>query len=270
MSGYQRIACLSTEAVETLYLLGAADQVCGISGFTVYPPEARRDKPKISGYSTAQLERILAVQPDLVVAFSDMQADLAAQLVRVGLEVHVFNHRTLAGMLRMVQTLAALVGRVEAGEQLVAQLSAALAPTPFLMELPEGSRRPRIWFEEWNDPLISGVGWVSELVALAGGDDAFPELAAHHGAKQRIVADPMDVVARAPDIIVGSWCGRRFVPDQVTARPGWEVVPAVQDGFVREIKSADILAPGPTLLTRGLPQLRALVAEWHKRPERAA
>jgi iron complex transport system substrate-binding protein len=260
--GAQRIACLSTEAVETLYLLGAQDRVCGISGFTVHPPEARRDKPKISGYSSAQLDRILAVQPDLVIAFSDMQADIVAELVRAGQQVHVFNQRSLAGMLAMVGTLGALAGCADAAAALVAQLQAQIATA---QQLNRGlQHRPRVWFEEWHEPLMSGVGWAAELVTLAGGDDCFPELSVHASAKQRIVADPLAVVARQPDIIIGSWCGRKFVPSTVCERPGWHDLPAVRQGFVREIKSADILSPGPGLVTRALPQLQALFAEWRE------
>jgi iron complex transport system substrate-binding protein len=258
MSGARRIAALSTEAVETLYLIGAQDRLVGISGFTVHPPQARREKPKVSGYSSAQTERILAVRPDLVIAFSDMQADLCAQLVRAGLEVHVFNQRDLAGMLRMVRTVGALAGAADAAEALATGLQARLdaaAAQAF-------SRRPRVWFEEWHEPLISGIGWVSELVALAGGDDCFPELAACPNAKDRIVADPAEVLARRPDLVLGSWCGRKFQPDTVAARPGWDALPAVQGGWVRELKSPDILSPGPGLVTRALPQLQALFADW--------
>ena len=261
--GPQRIACLSTEVVETLYLLGEQDRIAGISGFTVHPPQARRDKPKISGYSTGQLDRILAVQPDLVLAFSDMQANLAADLIRAGLEVHVFNQRDLAGMLAMVRNVGALCQTPQAwaaADTLVAQLQARIDAAQ--AQQPATGLRPRVWFEEWHEPLISGVRWVAELIALAGGEDLFPELSVHPDAKSRIVADPLAVVARAPDVIVGSWCGRKFVPQQVMDRPGWAEVPAVRTGFVREIKSPDILAPGPTLLLRGLPQLQALFAEW--------
>ncbi len=260
--GAQRIACLSTEAVETLYLLGAQERVCGISGFTVYPPEARRDKPRISGYSSAQLDRILAVQPDLVIAFSDMQASIVAELVHAGQQVHVFNQRSLAGMLTMVGTLGALAGCAEAAHALVAQLQAQIdaARQHSLSQ----QRRPRVWFEEWHEPLMSGVGWTAELVTLAGGDDCFPELSVHASAKQRIVADPLAVVARQPDIIIGSWCGRKFTPSTVCQRAGWQDLPAVRQGFVREIKSADILSPGPGLVTRALPQLQALFAEWRE------
>ena len=260
MSGARRIAALSTEAVETLYLIGAQDRLVGISGFTVHPPEARREKPKVSGYSSAQTERILAVEPDLVIAFSDMQAELCAELVRAGLEVHVFNQRDLAGMLRMVRTVGALAGAAAAADALADRLQRQIEQAAATAV----AQRPRVWFEEWHEPLISGIGWVSELVTLAGGEDCFPELAAQPKARDRIIADPATVLARRPDIVLGSWCGRKFQPATVAARPGWSGLPAVRDGWVREIKSPDILSPGPGLLTRGLPQLQALFQAWRE------
>jgi iron complex transport system substrate-binding protein len=258
---FKRIACLSTEVVEVLYLLGAQDRIVGISGFTVYPREARRDKPRISGYTTATLERILAVRPDLVLAFSDLQADIVRDLIKAGLQIHVFNQRSLQGMLEMVQVVGALVNEQARALELAASFSAALRAS---REQAAATvvRRPKVWFEEWPDPLISGVGWVGELIDAAGGEDCFPELAVHPHARDRIVADPLEVVARQPDLIVGSWCGRKFRPEQVVARPGWNELPAVRCGFVREIKSADILAPGPTLILRALGQLQRLVREW--------
>jgi iron complex transport system substrate-binding protein len=261
MSNYRRIACLSTEAVETLYALGAQDAIVGISGYTVHPPEARHEKPKISGFSSSKIERILAVEPDLVIGFSNLQADICRDLAAAGVEVHLFNQRDVAGILRMVRVLAALVGRQDAGERLVArlqeQLDMATAQAQTL------SRRPTIYFEEWNDPLISGIGWVSELIGIAGGDDAFAELATHGSAKDRIIADPLEVVRRAPDIIIGSWCGKKFRPEQLHERPEWQTIPALQNGFVAEIKSPDILSPGPSAITHGLPQIVALIERWH-------
>ncbi|TCP10596.1 iron complex transport system substrate-binding protein [Crenobacter luteus] len=262
MSHYRRIACLSTEAVETLYLLGTEDRVAGISGFTVHPPEARRDKPKISGFSSARLERILAVEPDLVVAFSDMQAELAAELIRAGLEVHVFNQRTLSGVLAMVRALGALVGAGERAEALAAELAARIEAAR--ADAAAQTRKPRVYFEEWDAPLISGVGWVSELIALAGGVDVFADTAHHSSATRRIVADPDEVVRRAPDIVIGSWCGKKFRPERLAERAGWSAIPAVRDGRVLEIKSADILSPGPAAILRGLPQLQAAVAAWRE------
>lgn len=257
---YQRIACLSTETVETLYLLGAEDCIAGISGFTTRPARARKEKPKVSGFSSARIERILAVEPDLVIGFSDLQADVARELIRAGVEVHVFNQRDVAGILRMIRSLAALVGKAEAGERVIADLQARLeAAHRRARELP---RRPRIYFEEWNDPLISGIRWVSELIEAAGGKDCFAEESRRAAARERIIADPYEVIRRAPDIVVGSWCGKKFRPEQVLARTGWKDVPAVRRDQLYEIKSADILSPGPSAITEGLAQLERIVARW--------
>ena len=260
MSHYQRIACLSTEAVETLYALGAEECIAGISGFTVRPPRAREEKTRISGFSSSTLERILAVQPDLVIGFCDMQADICRDLVKAGIEVHQFNQRTVEGILRMIGVLAALVRREEAGRALIASLRADIARAQ--QRATHWTRKPVIYFEEWNDPLMSGIGWAAELIELAGGVDAFPELSAQPGAKERIIADPMDVVRRAPDIIIATWCGRKFQPLQLTARPQWDTIPAVQNGMVFEIKSPDILSPGPAAITEGLRQISDMVALW--------
>lgn len=259
---YQRIACLSTEAVETLYALGAEDRIAGISGFTTRPARARTEKPKISGFSSSRIERILAVKPDLVIAFSDMQADICRELAGAGVEVHLFNQRNVAGILHMVRVLAALVGKQAEGEKLIGDLQQTL--DAIRAQGSQGAVRPKVYFEEWNEPLMSGIGWVSEMIGIAGGDDAFPDLALFPSAKQRIIADPSEVVRRAPDIIVGSWCGKKFRPETVTARPGWENIPAVRNGMVFEIKSADILTPGPAAITEGLPQLAALVRRWQE------
>lgn len=257
---YSRIACLSTEAVETLYLLGAEDRVAGISGFAVHPPRARKEKPKVSGFSSAKLERILAVEPDLAIAFSDLQADIVRDLIRAGVEVHVFNQRDIAGILRMIDTLAALVDAKEAGRRLIGDLEKRLETARRrALELPA---RPRIYFEEWNDPLISGIRWVSELIDAAGGEDCFAAESQRRSARERIIADPAEVVRRAPDIIIGSWCGRKFVPGHVRARVGWEAVPAVRHDQLYEIKSADILGPGPAAITEGLAQIERIVERW--------
>jgi iron complex transport system substrate-binding protein len=262
---YQRIACLSTEAVETLYALGAEDTIAGISGFTTRPARARREKPKISGFSSSRIERILAVAPDLAIGFSDMQADVCRDLAVAGVEVHLFNQRDVAGILRMVQTLAALVDRVEAGQRLVETMQLQIDNVRTRAQ--NWQVRPKIYFEEWNEPLISGIGWVSELIQIAGGDDTFAELAAQRGARQRIIADPAEVVRRAPDIIIGSWCGKKFRPEMVCTRPGWDAIPAVRNDMVVEIKSADILSPGPSAITEGLGQISALIARWHATQE---
>jgi iron complex transport system substrate-binding protein len=262
MTCYQRIVCLSTEAVETLYALGAEDLIVGISGFTTRPARARAEKPKVSGFSSSRLERILAVKPDLVIGFSNMQADICRDLAAAGIEVHVFNQRDIAGILRMVQVLAALVDRREAGQKLVAELQARVEAVR--AQAQQWQVRPRVYFEEWNEPLISGIGWVSEMIAIAGGDDVFAELAAHASAKERIIAVSDDVVRRAPDIIIGSWCGKKFRAETVCSRPGWDVIPAVKNGMVEEIKSADILSPGPAAITEGLEQIAALIRRWHE------
>lgn len=262
MSCYRRIACLSTEAVETLYALGAEDLVVGISGFTVRPARARSEKPKISGFSSSRIERILAVQPDLVIGFSNMQADICRDLAAVGIEVHLFNQRDIAGILRMVRVLAVLVDRTEAGEQLIAGLQAKIASVA--RQVPSELMRPSIYFEEWNEPLISGIGWVSEMISLAGGNDVFADLAEHSSAKERIIADPAEVIRRAPDIIIGSWCGKKFRAETVCEREGWDAIPAVRNGMVLEIKSADILSPGPSAITEGLPQLADIIRRWHQ------
>jgi iron complex transport system substrate-binding protein len=261
MSHYRRIACLSTEAVETLYALGAQDAIAGISGFTTRPPEARRDKPKISGFSSSKLERILAVKPDLVIGYSNMQADICRDLVAAGVEVHVFNQRNIAGILHMIQVLAAMVDRQEEGQCLVSQLQRRIDIVRERSQ--QWTVRPKVYFEEWNDPLISGIGWVSEIIEIAGGEDAFAELASYPSAKERIIADENEVVRRAPDIIVGSWCGKKFQPASLCARVGWDAIPAVQSGLVIEIKSADILSPGPAAITEGLPQMQAVIERWH-------
>ncbi len=260
---YHRIACLSTEAVETLYALGAEDRIAGISGFTTRPARARNEKPKISGFSSSRLERILAVEPDLAIGFSDMQADICRDLAAAGIEVHLFNQRDVAGILRMVRVLAALVDKQAEGERLVAELRQSVDAVRDQGRQWEG--RPKVYFEEWNDPLISGIGWVSEMIRIAGGQDAFEELAAFPKAKQRIIADPLDVVHRAPDIIIGSWCGKKFRPETLSTRPGWDAIPAVREGMVFEIKSADILSPGPAAITEGLVQISALIRRWQEK-----
>jgi len=261
MSLYQRIACLSTESVETLYALGAEDAIAGISGFTMRPARAREEKPKISGFSSSKLERILAVKPDLAIGFCNLQADICRDLAQAGVEVHLFNQRSIAGILHMVTVLAALVRREEAGRRLVAELQAHIDAAR--TQAQQWARRPVIYFEEWNEPLMSGIGWAAEAIELAGGSDAFPELSVHQSARERIIADPMEVVRRAPDIIIGSWCGKKFQPDSLKARAGWDGIPALKNNMVFEIKSPDILSPGPSVITQGLRQVGALVARWH-------
>ena len=261
MSHYRRIACLSTEAVETLYAIGAQDLVAGISGYSVYPPQARREKPKISGFSSARIDRILAVQPDLVVGYSSLQAELCHALAAAGVEVHLFSQRSVEGILQMVRTLAALVDRRTQGEQLAGALKLEIGLVAARAK--RHPTRPLVYFEEWDEPLISGIGWVSELIGIAGGTDAFADLALHREARQRIIADPAEVARRAPDIIIGSWCGKKFRPETLAGRPGWDAIPAIRNGMVFEIKSPDILSPGPAAIRRGLPQIARLVEQWH-------
>ncbi|WP_442908983.1 cobalamin-binding protein [Halopseudomonas sp.] len=259
MSGPQRIVCLSTETCEVLYCLGQQERIVGISGFTVRPPQARKEKPKVAAFTSAKSDEILALEPDLVLGYCDLQAGILADLARVGLEVHLFNQRSVAGILRMVSTLGALVGVPERAATLIAELEDGLLQ---VRNASSTGPRPRVYFEEWNEPLISGIGWVSELIELAGGEDCFSELASHPSARQRIIADPQEVVRRAPDIIIGSWCGKRFRPEQVRVREGWDAIPAVQTGQLHEIKSADILQPGVGALTDGVDQLARIIAQW--------
>jgi iron complex transport system substrate-binding protein len=260
-----RIVCLTEETTETLYLLGEQARIVGISGHTVRPPEAREAKPRVGGFTSARIDRILDLRPDLVLGFSDLQADIVAELVRRGLQVHVFNQRNVAGILDMVRLLGAMVGAAERASSLADELTARMAKVR--ARAARRPRRPRVFFEEWDEPLISGIGWVSELIAIAGGEDCCPELAACPLARERIV-EPDAVLGRRPDIIIGSWCGKRFRPEKVARRPGWSELPAVLDGEVHEIKSALILQPGPAALTDGLAELERIVARWAARPLR--
>jgi len=253
----ERIVCLTEETVETLYLIGEERRIVGISGYTVRPPRARREKPRVSAFTSADIPKIVALKPDLVLTFSDLQADIAAELIRRGIDVHAFNQRSIAEILDMIRTLGALVGAAARAERLAQDLAdgvkrakdrAALMP-----------RRPKVYFEEWDEPMISGIAWVSELIEAAGGSDVFADRAAGKSAKERIVTAD-DVIARAPDIIVGSWCGKKFRPEKVVKRPGFDRVPAVQRGALHEIKSPLILQPGPAALTDGLAALAAIIA----------
>jgi len=262
MSLYKRIACLSTESVETLYALGAEEYIAGISGFTVRPARARTEKPKISGFSSSKLDRILAVQPDLVIGFSNLQADICRDLAKAGVEVHLFNQRSMAGILQMVRVLAAMVGRQEAGDALVAQLQRQIDDVR--ERAAQWKHRPRVYFEEWNDPLMCGIGWVSEAIELGGGTDVFADLAGRQDAGGRIIADSDEVMRRAPDIILASWCGKKFQPDAVKKRPGWDAIPAVRNDMLIEIKSPDILSPGPAAITEGLRQISDIIARWQE------
>jgi iron complex transport system substrate-binding protein len=254
----QRIVCLTEETVETLYLLGEEGRIVGISGYVVRPPRARREKPRVSAFTSADIAKILALEPDLVLTFSDLQADIAATLIRHGSDVHAFNQRTLAEILGMIRLLGALVGAADRAERLAADLAAGVAAArERAARLP---RRPRVYFEEWDEPMISGSAWVSELIDASGGSDIFADRAACKLAKDRIVT-AADVIGREPDIIIGSWCGKKFRPEKVAARPGFERLPAVRRGALHEIKSPLILQPGPAALTEGLAALQAIVAE---------
>jgi iron complex transport system substrate-binding protein len=258
----ERIVCLTEETTETLYLLGEDARIVGISGFTVRPPRARREKPKVSAFTSAKIDRIVALRPDLVLGFSDLQADIAAELARAGIEVHLFNHRSVAEILRMIRMLGGMIGCESKAAALAGRLEAHVEATRAAgARLP---RRPRVYFEEWDEPLIAGIRWVGELIEVAGGENCFPELASMSLGRDRIIADASEVVRRAPDIILGSWCGKKFRPEKVAARPGWDAIPAVRNGELHEIKSAIILQPGPAALTDGLAEIHAVIARWAK------
>jgi iron complex transport system substrate-binding protein len=255
-----RIVCLTEETTETLYLLGEEHRIVGISGFTVRPARARKEKPRVAAFTSANIEKIVALRPDLVLGFSDLQADIAAALIRRGIAVHVFNQRSVDGILGMIRMVGGMIGCEAKAAALVAQLQTNLG------DIADGarelSRRPRVYFEEWNEPQISGILWVSELVEVAGGVDCFSELAVEPLGKNRIIADPLEVPRRAPDIIFGSWCGKKFRPDSVAARPGWAEVPAVLSGDMHEIKSSNILQPGPAALTDGVREMHERIQAW--------
>ncbi len=258
--GPQRIVCLTEETTEWLYLLGEAHRIVGISGYTVRPPRARQEKPRIASFLDGKIDRIVALEPDLVIGFSDMQAALADKLIRAGLSVLVTNQRSVAEVLATMRLVASLVGASAAAETWISrcrcrwdEIAAVAAAWP---------RRPRVYFEEWDEPMISAIRWVSELIDLAGGDDVFAELGRKSLGRDRVIADPMAPVRRAPDVVVGSWCGKKFRPEKVAARDGWGAMPAVRDGRLHEIKSCDILQPGPAALTDGLEQLHRHFAAW--------
>ena len=255
--GPRRIVCLSAETTETLYLLGEEDRIVGISGFTVRPARARREKPKISGFTSAKIERIVALEPDLVLGFSNLQADIAAELARKGLEVHIFNQRSVEEILDFIGMLGRMVGEPDRAQALIDKLRGGLeAARRAALELP---CRPRVYFEEWDDPLISGIRWTAELIGIVGGEDCFPELSVRPGAKDRVIADSLEVARRAPDVLIASWCGKKFNRRRVLERSGWQDIPAVRHGRLFEIKSCDILQPGPAALSDGLHQLREII-----------
>lgn len=254
-----RIVCLTEETTETLYLLSEEHRIVGISGFTVRPARARKEKPRVSAFTSANIDKIVRLQPDLVLGFSDLQADIAAQLIRLGINVHVFNQRSVAQILQMIRVLGGLIGCEAKATKLVAELHAGIER---IRDQSSSRARPRIYFEEWDEPMISGIRWVSELIAIAGGDDCFAELGVEPLARNRIIANSTAVIERAPDIIIGSWCGKKFQPNAVKSRTGWQRVPAVMNNHIYEIKSPLILQPGPAALTDGLAALHAIVGKW--------
>lgn len=249
----ERIVCLTEETVETLYLLGEDQRIVGVSGYAVRPARVRKEKPRVSAFTSADTDKILALEPDLVLTFSDLQADIAADLLRAGVAIHGFNQRDIAGILAMIRTLGALIGATDKAEELARDLAQRLND---VRRRHAGRTRLRVYFEEWDDPMICGIGWVSELIAVAGGVDVFTERAAGGAARDRIVT-PDDVIAAAPDVILASWCGKKVRPERIAARAGWDRVPAVCTGFIQEIKSPLILQPGPAALTDGLDQIAA-------------
>jgi len=252
----ERIVCLTEETTETIYLLGEERRIVGISGYTVRPPQARKEKPRVSAFISADIPKILALKPDLVLAFSDLQADIVSSLIREGVAVHCFNQRSVAEILDMIRMVGAFVGASEHANALANELAANVERVR--AETSGLATWPKVYFEEWDDPMISGIGWVSELIAIAGGEDIFADLSTRKSAKERIVARD-DVIARAPDIIVGSWCGKKFHPPKVIARSGFDAIPAVRNGKIYEIKSPIILQPGPAALTDGLVALRTII-----------
>ena len=258
--GPRRIVCLTEEPTEVLYALGEQDRIVGISGFTVRPAIARKEKPKVSAFTSAKIGEILKLEPDFVIGFCDIQADIAAALIRHGVEVWISNHRSVAGILDYIRRLGALVGAAPRANAYADGLQRGLdAIAGEASTLP---RRPKVYFEEWDEPPITGIRWVAELVRIAGGDDIFPERALEPLAKARILEDPDEVVRRAPDIILGSWCGKKFQPGKVAARTGWEAIPAVRDGQLFEVKSPVILQPGPAALTDGVHEIARIVRAW--------
>jgi len=252
----ERIVCLTEETTETLYLLGEERRIVGISGYTVRPPRARREKPRVSAFLSAKTEKILALKPDLVLGFSDLQADISKDLVKAGLNVMIFNQRSVEEILSMILALASLVGATDKGNQLIEEIDRGLSKIRKAGE--SFSKKPRVYFEEWDEPMISGIRWVSELVGIAGGEDVFPEQSRSHAATGRIVSSAA-VIEKRPDVILGSWCGKKFRPEKVAARAGWNAIPAVQEDMIFEIKSAEILQPGPAALTDGVRRIHEIL-----------
>ncbi|MBU6224366.1 MAG: ABC transporter substrate-binding protein [Burkholderiales bacterium] len=258
--GPQRIVCLTEETTEWLYLLGQEAKIVGISGYTVRPRRAREEKPKVSAFLSAKIDKILALQPDCVFGFSDLQADIASSLIRSGIQVTIFNQRSVNDIFSMLYQVAAMVGEVTLGQERLQQYQKNL--DNLQIKAAKFKRRPKIYFEEWDEPRISCIRWVSELITIAGAEDCFPELANMPLGKDRIITDDQSIVERAPDIIIGSWCGKKFRAEKIRQRAGWENIPAVKNNQLFEIKSADILQPGPAALTDGVAQLHQIVLQW--------
>lgn len=264
--GPQRIVCLTEETTEWLYELGQEHKIVGISGYTVRPSRARQEKPKVSAFTSAKIDKILDLQPDCVFGFSDLQADIAAALIRQGIQVTVFNQRSVAEIFSMLYQVAAMVGQETLGLQKIAQMQSQIQNIKNQVQAltDAGAKRPKVFFEEWDVPHISAIAWVSELLGIAGGDDCFPELAKEPLGKNRIIANSQTIIDRNPDIIIGSWCGKKFRPDHVAARQGWQEVAAVKNQQLFEVKSSYILQPGPAALTDGLQQLHSIIEQWMK------
>jgi iron complex transport system substrate-binding protein len=253
----ERIVCLTEETTETLYLLGEERRIVGISGYTVRPARARREKPRVSAFLSAHTEKIVALKPDLVLGFSDLQADISKDLVKAGLNVVIFNQRSVEEILNMIFVLSAIVGASEKGLRLVKRLEDNISEIRNAAKA--FPRKPKVYFEEWDEPMISGIRWVSELIEIAGAEDVFSEKSFSQSASGRIIADAREVVDRKPDVIIGSWCGKKFRPERVAARPGWHEIPAVRKSELHEIKSADILQPGPAALTDGVKRIHEIL-----------
>ncbi len=262
--GPQRIVCLTEETTEWLYLLGQEARIVGISGYTVRPKRARDEKPRVSAFLSAKTDKIMELQPDCVLGFSDLQADIASDLVKRGVQVTIFNQRSVAEIFSMLFQLAAMVGEAEQGAQRIEAMQTDLRAMQAAVaaKVAGGARRPKVFFEEWDNPHISAIRWVSELIGIAGGDDCFPELAQESLGKNRIIADGAEIVRRNPDIILGSWCGKKFRPENVVAREGWGAVNAVRHNQLFEIKSPDILQPGPAALTDGVQKMHQIILQW--------
>jgi len=259
----ERIVCLTEETTETLYLLGEERRIVGISGYTVRPPRARKEKPRVSAFLSAKNEKILELKPDLVLGFSDLQADIARDLAKAGLNVVLFNQRSVDDILSMILTLSSMVGAAEKGMRLIADLEGNLSD--IRNRAKAFPRRPRVYFEEWDEPMISAIRWVSELIEIAGGEDVFKELSYSQAATGRVIADGKLVVERKPDVIFGSWCGKKYRPERVAARPGWQDIPAVSSNQLHEVKSAEILQPGPAALTDGVRRIHAVLEGFFSR-----